>query len=65
MSFAIALWIRDTALRLKQQGMDLSRKALNHFGKSNQGVYTIAPNNKHESWQWKTPDGNESLTWLR
>jgi hypothetical protein len=63
MSFAIALWIRDTALRLKQQGMDLSRKALNHFGKTNPGVYTIAPQ-QHQTWTWKTPGGDESLTWL-
>lgn len=64
MSFAIALWIRDTALRLKQQGMDLSRKTLSHFGKSsNQGVYTIGPT-QHDSWTWKTNSGNESLTWL-
>lgn len=65
MSFAIGLWIRDTALRLKQQGMDLSRKTLSHFGKSNsQGVYTIK-STQHDSWAWKTPGGNESLTWLR
>jgi hypothetical protein len=63
MSFAIALWVRDTALRLKQQGLDLSRKALNHFGKSNQGVYTISPG-QHQTWTWKTPGGDESLTWL-
>ena len=66
MSFAIALWIRDTALRLKQQGMDLSRKALDHFGKStSQGVYTIGNTQQHDSWKWNTPGGNESLTWLR
>jgi len=43
--------------------MDLSRKALNHFGKTNPGVYTIAPQ-QHQTWTWKTPGGDESLTWL-
>lgn len=63
MSFAIALWVRDTALRLKQQGLDLSRKALNHFGKTTPGVYTITPQ-QHAAWTLKTPGGDENLTWL-
>ena len=28
MSFAICLWVRDTALRLKQEGIDLQKKTL-------------------------------------
>jgi hypothetical protein len=63
MAFGIGLWIRDTALRLHQQGIDLSRKALGHFGKS-QGVYTSGKE-KPKEWQWKTGDkDNEDLTWL-
>ena len=63
MSFGIALWVRDTALRLHQQGMDLSRKALGHLGKS-QGVYTNNPN-QNASWDWKTGKGDdEGLKWL-
>ena len=26
MSFAIGLWVRDTALRLRQEGIDLTKK---------------------------------------
>ena len=63
MSFGIALWVRDTALRLHQQGIDLSRKALGHFGK-NKGVYTSGKDMPKE-WQWKSGDkDNEDLTWL-
>ena len=63
MSFGIALWVRDTALRLHQQGIDLSRKALGHFGKS-QGVYT-STQDKPKEWKWKSGDkDNEDLTWL-
>jgi hypothetical protein len=63
MAFGIGLWIRDTALRLHQQGIDLSRKALGHFGKS-QGVYTSGKDVPKE-WQWKSGDqDNEDLTWL-
>ena len=63
MSFGIALWVRDTALRLHQQGIDLSRKTMSHFGKS-QGVYSAGAD-KPKEWQWKSGDkDNEDLTWL-
>ena len=28
MSFAIGLWVRDTKLRLRQEGIDLTKQAL-------------------------------------
>lgn len=61
MSFAIALWVRDTALRLRQQGLDLSRKSLGHFGKS-KGVYTSTGNSSNGSWDWNGK--KDGLTWL-
>ena len=63
MSFSTGLWMRDTALRLQQQGMDLNRKALGHFGKS-QGVYSAGQQVAKE-WQWKSGDSeNDDLKWL-
>lgn len=62
MSFGIALWVRDTALRLHQQGIDLSRKALGHVGKS-QGVYTNIPG-QNKSWDWRAGKDDEGLKWL-
>jgi len=63
MSFSTGLWMRDTALRLQQQGMDLNRKALGHFGKS-QGVYSANQQTPKE-WQWKSGDSeNSDLKWL-
>ena len=32
MSFAIGLWVRDTALRLRQEGIDLTKQALGGIG---------------------------------
>ena len=61
MSFAIALWVRDTALRLRQQGLDLSRKSLGHFGKS-KGVYSSTGNSSNGSWDWNGE--KDGLTWL-
>lgn len=66
MSFSIALWIRDTALKLRQQGMDLNRKTLDYFGKG-QGVYNGNSGMlKNTGWTQnigKTGE-DESLTWL-
>jgi hypothetical protein len=62
MSFGIALWVRDTALRLHQQGIDLSRKALGHLGKAD-GAY-ISNSNENPSWDWKAGKDNEGLNWL-
>ena len=64
MSFGTALWVRDTALRLHQQGIDLSRKTLGHFGKTSPSVYTGNSAAANNSWSWGTANGNESLTWL-
>ena len=62
-SFATGLWLRDTALRLQQQGLDLNRKALGHFGKS-KGVYSPGSQVPKE-WSWESGDKeNSDLKWL-
>ena len=62
MAFGIALWVRDTALRLHQQGIDLSRKAIGHLGKSS-GMYT-GTGNENKSWQMQAGKDKENLNWL-
>jgi len=65
MSFAIGLWVRDTALRLKTQGIELTKKTLTRM-MDNEGLYTNDDINKNDSWEWepgKTKD-KESLEWL-
>jgi hypothetical protein len=68
MSFGIALWIRDTAIRLKQEGMDLNRKSLDYMvkysGNHGTGVYNSRNIGSSNPWQMKTGDGNEDITWL-
>lgn len=62
MSFAIGLWVRDTALRLRTQGVELTKKTLSKM-MDNEGLYT--PNdNKNDSWEWDTGKEKESLDWL-
>ena len=62
-SFCIGLWIRDTALKLHQQGIDLTRTAVSHIHK-NEGVYDSKPQ-RGTGWEWN-PSGQENtdLTWL-
>ncbi len=65
MALSIGLWVRNTALRLKQEGIDLTRSMLNSTTiQNNEGVYT-------SNWQQKNPyemeirKGEvENLTWL-
>ena len=63
MSYAIALWVRDTALRLRQEGIELTKQTLNHMNRS-QAVYsTGAPNGQNPYKQ--VVNGEEiDITWL-
>jgi hypothetical protein len=66
MAFATALYVRDTAIRMRQQGMDLSRATMSSFVSLNQrnsGVYNVAPMNNNP-YLMKTVNGDEDLTWL-
>ena len=60
-SFGIALWIRDTALRLRSEGIELQKKTISSIG-LDKAIYT--PNTKNDSWSWDVRDKKEDLTWL-
>ena len=62
MSFAIALWVRDTALRLRSEGIELSKKAIQGIGQ-NPGIY-ISEVQKNDSWEMDVKGEKEDLTWL-
>jgi hypothetical protein len=59
-SFGTALWIRETALRLRAEGIELAKKTIS--GINSQAIYT--PNNKNDSWEWDIAGKKEDLTWL-
>ena len=63
--FKDPFFVRDTALKLKQQGIELDRMAISRIGKNNQhGVYTNS-NIESNPWKQKTRNGqDEDLTWL-
>ena len=63
LSFAIGLWVRDTALRLRVEGIELQKKAVSGIT-SNQRVYMPTPV-ENDSWDWDIgKDKKEDLTWL-
>jgi hypothetical protein len=62
MAFAISLFVRDHALKLRNEGIELNRLALNNFEKSS-GIYNNT--NTHQAqWTMKTGREDEDLTWL-
>lgn len=67
MSFATGLYVRDTALRLRQQGVDLARAQLSSFSSINsrsQAIMTPRDYLKNDPFTLKTPGGSEDISWL-
>jgi len=67
MSFATALYVRDTALRLRQQGMDLARAQLSSFNNlnaQNKAVMTNVGIQRDNPYLTKTQHGEEDIRWL-
>jgi len=61
MSLSIGLWVRDTALRLRQQGIDLTKQALGGITQSTtyMGVYGGNNTMKNEDNPWKMRAGED------
>ncbi len=69
MAMSIGLWVRDTALKLRQQSMDLNRSMLGGITRigGTQNIYKAQTISSQEAWQMsvgKTTDKKENLTWL-
>ena len=66
MAFATGLYVRDTALRLRQQGIDLSRASLSAMSNLNQrqgAAYTVG-NMQNNPYIVSTPNGDQDISWL-
>ena len=62
MAYAIGLWVRDTAIRLRTEGIELQKVALSHITKV---APVLTPNTKqNNAWNWNIGGKNEDLTWL-
>ena len=67
MACATALYVRDTALKLRQQGIDLARAQLSSFSNlnaRNQAVIRNVGIQRENPYLIKTPGGEEDISWL-
>jgi len=66
MAFSIGLWVRDTALRLRQEGIDLTKSAVGGISSHTyNGIYGGGSGMDDNPWQMKVGDGFEDLSqWL-
>ena len=65
MALATGCYVRDTALKFAQQGIDLTRATLQNLGKSTPGIYTGDINKKAAGWSQDLGEhGAQDLTWL-
>ena len=67
MACATALYVRDTALKLRQQGIDLARAQLSSFSNlnaRNQAVMRNVGIQRENPYLIKTPGGEEDISWL-
>jgi hypothetical protein len=65
MALSIALWVRDTALRLRQEGIDLTIKSLGGIQQQIQesGFYGGSSMDDNP-WSMRVGNQDEDLTWL-
>ena len=67
MSCATALYVRDTALRLRQQGMDLARAQLSSFtnlNAKNRSVIKSVGNQQKNPYIIDTEHGKQDISWI-
>ena len=65
MAFGVAMYIRDTALKFRQRGIDIKRNALNNI-KVNRSAYKAGyfSSGADNPYHIKTKDGKENIDWL-
>ena len=66
MAISIGLWVRDTALRLRQEGIDLTKQAVSGItSNTSQGVYGGNDTMNDNPWKMRVGDDFEDLSqWL-
>ena len=64
MALGIGLFTRDTGIKFAQQGMDVTRRAIDNISSTSQGYRPILPNGTSNPYQIETPYGMEDITWI-
>jgi hypothetical protein len=68
MAFGIALYVRDTALKFRQRGIDLTKQTLNNISVNRTpymgGYGSGTPNQYANPYSIQTEHGKEDISWL-
>jgi hypothetical protein len=64
MAFSIGLWVRDTALRLRQERMDLAKVAINSISTTGFSMGSANERMRANPYEMNIGDGNEDIRWL-
>lgn len=64
MSWSIGLYVRDYALKLRNDGIELNRQSLTGFTKTGQGGVYNSKGAQQNNWNMQIGNSNEDLTWL-
>jgi hypothetical protein len=64
MSFGIAMYLRDTALKYKQQGLELTRATLNNISRPAQYQGAYFSSGRDNPYSMPTDQGREDISWL-
>jgi hypothetical protein len=65
MSLATACYVRDTALKFAQQGLDITRATVTNWQRTAPTIYTGGMSKTNTGWTQDLGDqGEQDLTWL-
>ena len=67
MAFSMAMYVRDTALKFRQRGIDLTKQALNNMSVNRTpylGSYGGGSGQVPNPYQIDTPGGKEDISWI-
>jgi hypothetical protein len=64
MALGMGLFTRDTGVKFNQQGMDLTRRAIDGITSTKQSYTPTLPSGIHNPYQIDTPYGPEDITWI-
>ena len=64
MSFSIAMYVRDTALKNKAQGVELTKATINNISRPSQYQGAYFSSGIDNPYHMHVPDGTEDIRWL-
>jgi len=64
MALGMGLFTRDTGVKFHQQGMDITRRAIDGISSTTQGYRPSLPSGQPNPYMIDTPHGPEDITWI-